>query len=446
MIDPSPGFSPNPDGKPNYTVDGKPLHSRNNPEEEARRFIAGILSQHPTGNIIIAGVGAGYVFEILRHLPTERVFFLEPIGAIRERLLEVAPPGSRILASIEDLPSGPAQIFPLPGHRARFPVAHAAINEYAKSLSREPADSRIDRATTARFFRRWSRNFFHSLFCDGLEFISQPVKNSGTVLFCGAGPTLFDDLEQLDISRATLCAADTALAPMLRRGIIPHYVISVDSGYGTLYHLKAAARAGLGQHPEITAVTWSGGHPALSLFFRRRIHFLTTFPLDQIVSQGILSNLPVFENESRNTAGIAVRLAWSSGSNLAFAGTHFRSQAGLSHIPGTGYDLFASESQSRIKPISQYRPGGYSSDLTARNRSSLEGVKAMAGMLGVSIESQTRGATHAFPVLSQDPRAIARFLLDQWGRIDWTILESFGLQRPEFNKWKSVCESRLSSI
>ena len=82
MIDPSPGFSPNPDGKPNYTVDGKPLHSRNNPEEEARRFIAGILSQNPTGNIIIAGVGAGYVFEILRHLPAERVFFLEPIGAI----------------------------------------------------------------------------------------------------------------------------------------------------------------------------------------------------------------------------------------------------------------------------------------------------------------------------------------------------------------------------
>ncbi|HNE22084.1 MAG TPA: hypothetical protein PLG78_02895, partial [Leptospiraceae bacterium] len=74
------------------------------------------------------------------------------------------------------------------------------------------------------------------------------------------------------------------------------------------------------------------------------------------------------------------------------------------------------------------------------------GVKAMAGMLGVSIESQTRGVTHAFPVLSQDPRAIARFILDQWDRIDWTILESFGLRRPEFNKWKSVCESRLSSI
>ncbi len=382
--------SDNPDGSPNFQTATGFLHSRRNPREEAERFARVVLAaarEHPGARIVVVGIGWGYVIEALHALDPDAsfsIFFLEPLDDVcgelaasgREKILESLSPG-RFLGG--RFTPGPALLQISPAYERLYG------DEIRAFAAGEPAAS-VDQSTRQAFFSRWVRHHIRFLCAPGSARMVPPLfGKQGPVLFCGAAPSLLDDLEgrlaDLRAGRAFVICADTAFAPLLALGIRPDLVISVDAGRGTAFHFAAAFALGGTVHT-IPVLTWSGALPAIALYTDRLLYFRTSFPFDQLLGSGPLAGVPEWINRSRNTAGIALFAAKALGRRRLFhAGVSFRSEKGLTHTKGTGYTLFALLLQSRTHTLEMYQPKGYASDLTEKNRIASEGIAKMASDL-----------------------------------------------------------------
>lgn len=377
--------SDNPDGSPNFKTPKGLLHSQRNPREEAERFarvIAQTARGNPQSDIIVTGLGWGYIVEALHALDPRNalpIFFFEPLDSVRQHLREsgretalkkIAP--GRIL---DIMRSGLLHISP--AHDRMYGA------EIRRLLSSPPS---VDESTQQVFFQRWFRHHLRFLCSAGSARFVPPLDGKkGPVIFCGAAPSLTRDLESitpdLRAGRAFVLAADTALAPLLSLGIRPDLVISVDAGRGTEFHFASAARL-ISDIRSIPILTWSGTSSVLHLYSDHLQYFRTTFPLDQLLGSGPLAEVPEWINPSRNTAGIALLAAKALGRVRMFhAGVSFKTENGRTHTRGTGYTLFAVLGQSRTKTVEMYQPKGYASDLTEKNRMASEGLLQMAADL-----------------------------------------------------------------
>jgi len=432
-------FSPNTDNSPNFTINARPLHSRNNPGEEARRFSERVTRDlKPDEQILIIGVGAGYLRCLMDLSPARFIIFVEPVPILRTFLTEsgfraeIERRGARFAGSTVEavaLATGrQTRVISHPRHKEWFPELHSEILTLLQKKSQTTDD-----LTSARFFRRWAYSFFHSLLSHrDLSFLINRDAPGPPVLFCGAAPTLFDDLSAIDPRLYFVVAADTALAPLLARGIRPDLLISIDSGYGTLYHLRAASR--IADLRDIAVLSSTTAHPCLSQIFETRVFYRSTFPLDQLLGEGPAHGIPECINESRNTAGIALLAAEAIGaSDFRLAGVSFLSSGSRTHVGGTGYTLFALERSSRLHPLESYRPAGYRDSLTARNAQSATALDQMRARMRVQLPGDRPGrlATQSIP-----SQVLRSFLLDSWDRIAWETLESQGVSIKEIALWK----------
>jgi hypothetical protein len=416
MTDPSVRLVTNPDGSPNIEVRGRLLHSKRNPLEEARRFLEPVLSTLPDSDtLVILGFGAGYVARALFELRpawtarpyfSGKALFIENEPALRAMGLEFLPPDVnahvRLLADVSqvaEFASGSIRLVSLPAHRAMFPHRHK---------------TGVDDSTRHRFFRIWTANTLRRLEYRLRYILSaglSPESPRASILYCGAAPGLFARKDAL-LDAEIIAAADTAVAPLLHAGIVPDVVLSIDAGPGTLFHLQAASMAArdLGLSLEsIPVFTWAGAHAALESFFSNVWLYRTTFPLDQILGHGPLSSIPEQVNESRNTAGLALILASLLGvRQVALAGTGYVSEGTVTHVAGTGYDLYARLRQCRMRPAAGYRPGSYRPQLSGKHRMSAEGLEAMAGRLGIQLKTpddSVRSANANLGAPQQGPRS-----------------------------------------
>lgn len=389
MSDPSIRLVQNPDGSPNIEVRGRLLHSKHNPLEEARRFLEAALSSHTSSEtLVIIGFGAGYAARALFQLMPDwtsapffsgQVLFIENQPDLFAHALEFLPAEVKEhvrllpdLASVSLYASGQVRLVSLPAHKALFPELH------------RPG---IDASTRQRFFRVWSSNQMRRL-ARPMHYLLPDKQRDGAVVYCGASPSLFNDLARA-AAPAVLAAADSSLAPLLNAGIVPDVVLSIDAGPGTAYHLAAAriaARSSGTAMESIPVLTWAGAHAALESYFKTLWFYRSTFPLEQILGHGPLAFAPEQINESRNTAGLAVVLASLLGmGRVELAGTGFVSAGTVTHVPGTGYDLYARCRQSRTTPAAGYRPRTYSPELSGKNRLSASGLEAMAKRMSIEL-------------------------------------------------------------
>lgn len=443
-------LSLNPDQSPNFLFDNKPLHSRHNPEQEAARF-AETIRPGPNELVVLVGVGAGYARVLGRVLTPSRIFYYEPIPEFAAFLKqngfvqEIESQGSKFYTSQEALLkalSGQSgiRIVSSPRHRDFFPDAH---QELLRSIRT------IDQTTAGRFFGRWSYCFFRNL--GKSQFLSFfPIReqsddgsNGPAVLFCGAAPTLLEDLARFELNNRFIIAADTALAPLLARGILPHLVISIDSGYGTLYHLRAAGR--ISDLRTLSVLAPLTAHPSLSDFFGKVIRYRSTFPMDQILGDGPLLTIDELVNATRNTAGIAFLAARAlRARSFETAGVSFVSTHGDSHVRGTGYLLYALEQNSRTNPIESYRVGGYSESLSNRNMQTRAALNAMLESWAPAPLDEANGLTGKAQLerleQSLDSGELLRFLEKAWGKIQWEQIGHLA-RANEVARWKRRLEN-----
>jgi hypothetical protein len=223
------------------------LHSARDPGEEAKRFVRSQLDGSEE-IVVVLGFGLGYhVAEMLAINRECRVLVIEPSFQIFRRALEtrdlaetlgservVVIPFSEDWMTREEtsalsaLPR--AKLLVHRPYRILFPAEAGAVESDFKAFR----DTReINLATLKRFDRLWTKNtfknapFFFAL--GGIGDIANALDGLPAVVV-SAGPSAEEDLVSLAAleNHAVIIAVDSALRPLLRRGIVPDFAVTVD--------------------------------------------------------------------------------------------------------------------------------------------------------------------------------------------------------------------------
>jgi hypothetical protein len=279
---------PSESGPPSLLVRGGDsdvlIHSRRDPIREAERIVKGRVDGEED-LVVLLGFGLGYLAErILVECRSTFLVVIEPrmdvfVRALRTRHLTEVLGSHRVCLVIGgDEPSGinsgginsgginsgginsPGKIpwddvvpdTPLSRMKLIVHRPYSRIDpERARTVAGDFYDFRrrrtINTATLMRFDRLWTRNtfknaaFFFSR--PGIREIEGALRGFG-VLVLGAGPSLersVDAVRELQ-ERAFTVSADTALVPLLHRGIVPDFVVSVDPQFINSLYVTALSR------------------------------------------------------------------------------------------------------------------------------------------------------------------------------------------------------------
>jgi len=224
------------------------LHSRNDPKAEARRF-AESSTEGTEQFFVLIGFGAGYLVEALQARNKNAfILVIEPDPCIlregmktrdlssilgSDRVLMI--PGTREARSLR-IPFD--EIFGIQSPkflvtRPYFELFPEEVTEIRNEVSAFLSRTDINIATLKRFDRLWTKNSFKNASClfgfPGIEKLQDLLKGIPVAVIC-AGPSLDRDLGALKsiTDNLLLFAVDTALKPLLKRGITPDFVVTVD--------------------------------------------------------------------------------------------------------------------------------------------------------------------------------------------------------------------------
>ncbi|MCB1327308.1 MAG: motility associated factor glycosyltransferase family protein [Leptospiraceae bacterium] len=240
-------------------ISGRYLHSRHDPQREARRQAEGLPVDAPTQLLVFFGAGLGYgVVEALQMYRNPIVWF-EPVGAVLEAALSQVDVRSHLrsgrLVIVPEMPSdetleklfqGRANadiVFAL--HRASI-NANEAYELLARRCEHYLNRKGVNLATLSRFDRVWAHNVLRNVpRLAGARPVAELFGSAPrhTAVVCGAGPSLAEDVDALAglQDRALVIAVDTAVAVLTRAGIDPDIIVSVDPQPVNYYYLESYA-------------------------------------------------------------------------------------------------------------------------------------------------------------------------------------------------------------
>lgn len=441
------------------------LHSSRDPHREADRQADQIIEALKGSPVpVLIGCGAGYVLESLRTKDPEflkKLLVFEPLTQLTQNTELQIQLGKKnfvrdhYLTSQHDLNRAVqkadrhANVFVHPVYRRYFPEL---IDTILSQFQSKQSNTNLD--TRQRFTRSWINNTLRHIYDNQeLSFIS-PLEKPGintdvyAVVFCGAGPTLIDDLNILGIHpgfkypKLFLIASDTSLPLLLKKGYDVDLCISVDAGPGTWYHYATLDSDLLPL--EIPLLGWLGGPVCAKLYFNSLVYYRSTLPLDQLLALGPLAHLTEWQNPSNNQTGLALLVAHSfSVPNVILPGCSFERLNGLTHISGSGYQYFSRLNTKRLNNMVLYQPGGYSGT-SKKNISAKEGLAYMAENLNIKIldieqhknyidQSQNSKAL-GLQFRKIKCTALKSFLSENWKDIDKDVWRSLGMRTDYLDK------------
>jgi hypothetical protein len=231
------------------------LSSKRNPLIESERIATSLLDGTEQ-LIILVGLGPGYSLkQMLRKSKNSLFVVIEPDPVLFLELIKTIDlsdifHSKRVSFVIDPNKLDYDEISPhLSAANIKFFVSRPYRNLYEEQvigLEREfnshQNTKRINVATLKRFDRLWTRNTFKNapyfFRLAGIERIRDSC--TGIPAFVvAAGPSLEKDIDILDRHRrnAILFAVDTTLKPLLKRHILPDFVITVDPQMVNSHHL-----------------------------------------------------------------------------------------------------------------------------------------------------------------------------------------------------------------
>jgi hypothetical protein len=317
------------------------VYSRHDPERDGMRF----FSEHHTRKIelyLFIGLGLGYhIAPFVQNPAVKRVVILEPdealFGAVREvesvRALctddkvEVYT-GSRVAGFLAGLKGRYDYLF-LEGFKV---LTHPRLMRIFEEEHGE-LESRIrhglslllgDALTIGSFARIWINNLFRNLSAPGEVSLVSDLFGlyRGTAVVAGAGPSLDLLLGQIEGVREEifLIAADAALKPLMRRGVTPDLVVSVDPQPAVHYHLSDLPSDGICDIPLVMNPLCN---PELALTFRTRYLYFTPHPSTELF-RPLAKEVGELVFSSRAVSSLAVNLASRMGfRTICLAGMDF---------------------------------------------------------------------------------------------------------------------------
>ncbi|MDR3335342.1 MAG: DUF115 domain-containing protein [Treponema sp.] len=337
-------------GEPSLVINGIHIHSPRDPMREARRQVEALTGEGP---LIILGFGLGYAAEMAAlKWPQRPLIVVERRGEVLRKALETRELGSFLLKSAiifvlgerEDAIIGALQV--LENRTEEHPPAflrnralmdldttwYAEVERYIRTwVSRDE----VNTATLRRFGKRWVRNLARNMKAirdlPGIQCLAGCLEHPGDipVFLAAAGPSLDALIPFLPAiaERCVVVGVDTSLSLLLRSGIHPDFILSVDPQYWNLRHLDRALA------PKTCLIAESAVYPpVLRHPFGRTLLCSSFFPLGRFIEDRLDPKGSLGAGGSVATTAwdfarvLGAASIWIAGLDLSFPGlkTHFK--------------------------------------------------------------------------------------------------------------------------
>ncbi len=246
----------------------------------------------------------------------------------------------QIVTFLKETGAHSINILPFPSYQRIVPNEIHSFIEFLKSVQNE--QSQINSNTKAHFQKVWTHNYLKNMERissrkTGISWLFE-VKISNLIpVFVGASPSLENEIPKLKQNRNSylILCSDTAVQYLLSNQLEPDYILSFDSGRGTLFHFLPTIPQ------NIPIITWLGANTHIFDLKNPLVLTNTNYPMDQIIQTKLKNIWPSLENPSLNVAGIGKAIALLGRSKmLLLAGVDFLAENGKSHCRGTGYENY----------------------------------------------------------------------------------------------------------
>ena len=234
------------------------LHSKYNPQEEARRILNSEFFQETKARnrCVFAGLGLGYLaVQYAERFPTAETVIIEPdrnvfICFLAARPLTAFFRHQKLSLLIGTPPEKAVAFLSATGKNGEALFKSSAIIEAHKDwfdafftlLERNTMKNSINAKTLERFGTLWLKNTVKNLdvLCNAAKIncFKNAFTDTAAVVLAG-GPSLTAHLELIKQSgqHFLIIAVDTAMRACLRVGVVPDFVLSFDPQYWNYLHM-----------------------------------------------------------------------------------------------------------------------------------------------------------------------------------------------------------------
>jgi hypothetical protein len=346
------------------------LHSTVDPVREAERLVS-ILSKDKNGLpvegfVVFLGLGAGFAPLAALNSGVSHVLIIDYdingiaellcsrdyitlLGDPRCTLLADPPPGlieSVILELYRPALYGGIRALPL---RARTELDKQNFGLATDAIQRTIEKVSADYSVQAHFGMRWFANIIRNLGAAQRQNRSAPPIREAAI--CAAGPSLDEQipllLEQKDkqAQKLFVISADTALPALLRRGLKPDAVVSIDCQHISYYHFMGTDCASIPLFLDIASP------PLLAGFSNHPFFFSGGHPLAAYIAQE-WRPLPLLDTSGGNVTYACLSLAENLGAQkITVYGADFSYPSGKVYARGTYIYPFFERRQERRCPL-----------------------------------------------------------------------------------------------
>lgn len=342
--------------------DGKPMHSKYDPEREAKNSISTITERD---FFLILGIGGAYhIKELTKKFPDAMIlavekskedlnYLLKEIPCVKEVLslknIKTAFPESletelskyflpAVYSSFEVIKNTPWCVF----NANILPLITESINNSLKIISQ-------DFSTQSHFGKQWTKNIMQNLKdCKNDKKIIIPTEKTAAII--AAGPSLEKNISKLKEEREKfyIIATDTAFKILLRHEVSPDAVFSVDGQFVSINHFLQKT-----EYAPLFIFELTANHNAVKKISEKENNVLFTVsahPLEQLAKSR--SPESFFQNDSSSgTVTIAaIDFALKTGfSKILVFGADFAYSNGKTYASGTYLDDLYSIDQKKIR-------------------------------------------------------------------------------------------------
>jgi hypothetical protein len=348
-----------------------PLHSMVDPGREGERLVSTLKDE---GFLVFLGLGGGYAVEAaLARAGVSRALVIEyDINGLAEllssreyinilgdsRFTLMADPAPEeieafILEQYRPALEGGIKTFPLRARTERdIPRFSAAADAIQRSIESVSSDYSVQ----AHFGGRWFSNIIRNLkTAESRNRSAPPIREAA---ICAAGPSLDEQLPLLADTRSGpsakknrpfIISADTALPALLKSGIVPDAVVSIDCQHISYCHFMGAAPLDIPLFLDIASP------PLLAGLSRAPFFFSGGHPLAAYIAQK-WRPLPRIDTSGGNVTHACLSLAENLGAErITVYGADFSYPGGRVYARGTYIYPFFERKQTRLSPLEALR-------------------------------------------------------------------------------------------
>jgi hypothetical protein len=341
-----------------------PIHSTVDPKREALRLVATELEGwDEDGFVVFLGLGGGFAQEEALEKSAAFVlvidFCIEGVAELFRTIdyvnllknmrfaLLVDPSYEEIknviLEHYQPTLCGGVKTIPL---RARTQANKAKFDNAALAVKEAIKEAAADYGVQAHFGIRWFSNIIRNInTAETREGSVPPVKDAAIV---AAGPSLdmqIPALADIQSRKVFIISSDTALPALLRNGIRPDAVVSIDCQHISYYHFLGSNMGNIPLFLDIASP------PLLSRLSSSPVFFCGGHPLALYLTQ-YWRPFPLVDTSGGNVAYACLSLAESlSAKRVTLFGADFAYISSRTYARGTYIYPFFEKKQTRLSPL-----------------------------------------------------------------------------------------------